>query len=62
MAPSGSAASGLLGVKTGNAVTHKAFAKGFGGNLGDEFAFLADMQAQNGNDPATVRLAALTAS
>jgi hypothetical protein len=62
MAPGGSAESGLLAGRTGNAVTQKPFAQGFGGSFGDEFAFLADTQTEDGGDPATVGLASLTAS
>ena len=60
----GSAAEGLLVGSTGTGVSQNATTVNFGGSFSsDEFAFLADMQTENGGDPSVVRLAsALMAS
>ena len=62
MAPGGSPSSGLYAAKTANAVTSNPFTLGFGGAFGESFAFLADMQTEDGGDPATVRLQKIGAS
>ncbi|MEM1130680.1 MAG: carbohydrate-binding protein, partial [Pseudomonadota bacterium] len=56
----GSADTGLVSGATGNVVTHLETTANFGGSFdGEDFAFLADMQTEDGNDPATTRLAGL---
>ena len=62
MEQGGDAAAGLWAGATPNAVTQNVFTQSFGGAFGDEFAFVADMQTEDGGDPATVRLASLGAS
>ncbi|QJF50330.1 carbohydrate-binding protein [Roseobacter ponti] len=53
----GAASDGLLAGSTGTAVTDEPFEFGFGGAFAeDEFVLIADMQTENGNDPALVRL------
>jgi len=56
----GSASEGSLAGKTGDVVTHQQTSIDFGSPFGNAFVFLADMQTEDGNDPATVRLNSLT--
>ena len=62
MQKGGSAASGLLAGATGDRVRHEPVSEPFGGAFDGPFAFVADMQTEDGNDPATVRLVDLAAS
>ncbi|ETX29840.1 carbohydrate-binding protein [Roseivivax isoporae] len=58
----GSAAVGAASGLTGNSVTQSTSTIPFGKTFEDSFVFLADMQTEDGTDPATVRLAGLTDS
>ena len=56
----GTASGGLVAGKTGNSVTHEPSTIGLGGDFVDAFAFIADMQTEDGGDPATIRWTDLT--
>jgi hypothetical protein len=56
----GAASAGVWAGATGDAVTDDPFTQSFGSDFGDDFAFVADMQTEDGGDPAVVRLSSLT--